>query len=72
MRLSPGVNGAFTHVTCFLAVNEILMLEVLVENSLQPSAEDPELKEGQGDGDGQEGELDAGRRFLNLVSISKP
>ena len=35
------------------------MLEVLVENSLQPGAEDPELKEGQGDRGGQEGELDA-------------
>ena len=28
MRLSPGVNGALKHVSCFLAVNEILMLEV--------------------------------------------
>ena len=28
MRLPPGVNGAFTHVNCFVAANEILMLVV--------------------------------------------
>ena len=28
MRLSLGVNGAFTHVFCFFAVNKILMCEV--------------------------------------------
>ena len=43
------------------------MLEVLVENSLQPSAEDPELKEVR-----VTFVLSAGRRFLDLVSISKP
>ena len=64
----------------FVAVNEILMLEVLVENSLQPIAEDPELTEGQGDWDGQQGEFDArllaglyssiDRRFRKQVRIS--
>ena len=51
-----------------------------VESSLQRIAEDPELTEGQGDRDGQEGELgarllaplysSAGRRFRQLVRIT--
>ena len=85
MRLSPGVNGAFTHVNCFLEVNEILVLEVtghsLLKTVCSSIAEDPELTESHGDWDGQEGELDArlfaplhfgaGRRFRKLVRIKK-
>ena len=35
MRLSPGVNGAFTHMNCFLAVNEILMFQVTGQSLLK-------------------------------------
>ena len=54
---------------------------VQIENSLRSIAEDPELTEGQGDRDGQDGDLDArslaplysspGRRFRELVCINK-
>ena len=59
MGWSPGENDlVHERKLCFLAVNEILMLEVtdqfLLKTVCNPIAKDPELTEGQGDPDGQE------------------
>ena len=35
MRLSVGVNGAFTHMSCFVAVNDIQMFEVTRQSMMK-------------------------------------
>ena len=76
MRLPPGVSGAPPHMNFFCLSERVSVRRhrsIFVENRGRHIAGDPELTEDQGDGDGQEGELDVrvaaplhssvGRRF---------